>query len=161
MRRSRGDSPVRIVKDLNPTLKGWFGYFQHRAPGVFGYVDGFVRRRVRAILHRPPAPRRRQYRRVLARRMAFLSQPQTRDINRARVRSEDRNLIDRAARLLGKSRTDFLLETARRAAQDALLDQTLFRVSPSLYAEFVARLDAPPAANDRLRRTMTTPAPWE
>jgi uncharacterized protein (DUF1778 family) len=78
-----------------------------------------------------------------------------------RVKNEDRNLIDRAARLLGKSRTDFLLESARRAAQDALLDQTLFRVSPSLYAEFVARLDAPPAPNDRLRRTMTTPAPWE
>jgi uncharacterized protein (DUF1778 family) len=78
-----------------------------------------------------------------------------------RVKSEDRNLIDRAARLLGKSRTDFLLESARRAAQDALLDQTLFKVSPSVYAEFVARLDAPPAPNDRLRRTMTTPAPWE
>ena len=78
-----------------------------------------------------------------------------------RVKSEDRNLIDRAARLLGKSRTDFLLESARRAAQDALLDQTLFKVSPSIYAEFVARLDAPPAPNDRLRRTMTTPAPWE
>ena len=78
-----------------------------------------------------------------------------------RVKSEDRNLIDRAARLLGKSRTDFLLESARQAAQDALLDQTLFKVSPSIYAEFVARLDAPPAPNDRLRRTMTTPTPWE
>ena len=78
-----------------------------------------------------------------------------------RVKSEDRNLIDRAARLLGKSRTDFLLESARRAAQDALLDQTLFKVSPSIYAEFVARLDAPPAPSDRLRRTMATPMPWE
>jgi len=78
-----------------------------------------------------------------------------------RVKPEDRNLIDRAARLLGKSRTDFLLESARRAAQDALLDQTLLNVSPSVYAEFVARLDAPPAPNERLRRTMTTPAPWE
>ena len=84
-----------------------------------------------------------------------------RDTLNIRVKSEDRNLIDRAARLLGKSRTDFLLESARRAAQDALLDQTLFKVSPSVYAEFVARLDAPPAPNDRLRRTMTTPAPWE
>jgi len=78
-----------------------------------------------------------------------------------RIKPEDRNLIDRAARLLGKSRTDFLLESARRAAQDALLDQTLFKVSPTVYAEFVARLDAPPAPNERLRRTMTTPAPWE
>jgi uncharacterized protein (DUF1778 family) len=84
-----------------------------------------------------------------------------RDTLNIRVKSEDRNLIDRAARLLGKSRTDFLLESARRAAQDALLDQSLFKVSPSVYAEFVARLDAPPAPNDRLRRTMTTPAPWE
>jgi uncharacterized protein (DUF1778 family) len=78
-----------------------------------------------------------------------------------RVKSEDRNLIDRAARLLGKSRTDFMLDSARRAAQDALLDQTLFKLSPKVYAEFVARLDAPPAPNKKLRRMMTTAAPWE
>ncbi len=78
-----------------------------------------------------------------------------------RIRPEDRDLIDRAARLLGKSRTDFLLESARHAAQDALLDQTLFKVSPEVHAAFVARLDAPPAPNEKLRRMMTTPAPWE
>lgn len=78
-----------------------------------------------------------------------------------RIKAEDRSLIDRAAHLLGKSRTDFLLEAGRRAAEDALLDQTLFKVSPKIYAEFVARLDAPPAPNARLIRTMTTPAPWE
>lgn len=78
-----------------------------------------------------------------------------------RIKPEDRNLIDRAARLLGKSRTDFLLEAGRRAAEDALLDRTLFKVSPKVYREFVARLDAPPAPNERLRRTLTTPAPWE
>ena len=78
-----------------------------------------------------------------------------------RIKAADRNLIDQAAHVLGKSRTDFLLEAARRAAEDALLDRTLFGVSASAYAEFVARLDAPPAPNERLRRTMTTPAPWE
>jgi uncharacterized protein (DUF1778 family) len=78
-----------------------------------------------------------------------------------RVKAEDRNLIDRAARLLGKSRTDFMLESARRAAQDALLDQVLFKVSPKIHAEFVARLDASPAPNKRLRRMMTAPAPWD
>lgn len=93
--------------------------------------------------------------------MTTKAKPTRRLTLNVRVKSEDRDLIDRAARLLGKSRTDFLLESARRAAQDALLDQTLFKVSPSVYAEFVARLDAPPAPNDRLRRTMTTPAPWE
>ncbi len=93
--------------------------------------------------------------------MAAKQQPARRETLNVRVKAEDRNLIDRAAKLLGKSRTEFLLEAARRAAQDALLDQTLFKVSPEAYARFVARLDAPPAPNEKLRRMMTTPAPWE
>ena len=78
-----------------------------------------------------------------------------------RVKPDERVLIDRAARLVGKNRTDFVLDAARRAAEDALLDRTVFVVSEAAYAEFVARLDAPPEANDRLRRTMKTPAPWD
>ena len=78
-----------------------------------------------------------------------------------RVKQEDRELIARAAQLLGKTRTEFLLEAGRRAAQDALLDRTLFNVSAEDYARFVDRLDAPPASNERLRRMMTTKAPWE
>jgi uncharacterized protein (DUF1778 family) len=78
-----------------------------------------------------------------------------------RVKTEDRNLIDRAARLLGKSRTDFMLESARHAAQDALLDQTLFKVSPKVYEQFLARLDAPPKPNKKLRRMMAAKAPWD
>ena len=92
---------------------------------------------------------------------AKLQQSAKRETLNVRVKPEDRNLIDRAAQLLGKSRTDFLLEAARRAAQDAVLDQTLFRVNPKVYAQFVARLDASPAPNEKLRKTMTTPAPWE
>jgi uncharacterized protein (DUF1778 family) len=93
--------------------------------------------------------------------MATKLQAAKRETLNVRVKAEDRNLIDRAAKLLGKSRTDFLLEAARQAAQDALLDQTLFKVGPDVYAQFVERLDAPPAPNDKLRQTMTTPAPWE
>jgi uncharacterized protein (DUF1778 family) len=93
--------------------------------------------------------------------MATKLQAAKRETLNVRIKPDDRNLIDRAARLLGKSRTDFLLESARDAAQNALLDQTLFKVSPEVYAEFVSRLDAPPAPNEKLRRTMTTPAPWE
>jgi uncharacterized protein (DUF1778 family) len=78
-----------------------------------------------------------------------------------RIKPEERGLIDRAARSLGKNRTDFVLDAARRAAEEALLDRTIFLVSPKAYAEFVARLDAPPQANERLRKTMRTPAPWE
>ncbi len=88
-------------------------------------------------------------------------QPAKRQTLNLRVKPEDRSLIDRAARLAGKNRTDFLLEAARRAAQDTLLDQTLFKVSADVHAKFVARLDAPPAPNEKLRRMMTTAAPWE
>ena len=50
--RSRGASLEQIIADLNPTLRGWFGYFKHAHRSVFPALDGFVRRRLRAILRR-------------------------------------------------------------------------------------------------------------
>ena len=50
--RSRGDSLERIINDLNPMLRGWFGCFQHATPALFGVLDGFIRRRLRAILRK-------------------------------------------------------------------------------------------------------------
>ena len=78
-----------------------------------------------------------------------------------RIKPEDRGLIDRAALARGKNRTDFILEAARAAAEEALLDQVMLSVAPDAYAEFIARLDQSPQPNARLRKTMTTPAPWE
>jgi uncharacterized protein (DUF1778 family) len=78
-----------------------------------------------------------------------------------RIKPEERGLIDRAAQLLGKNRTDFMLEAARRAAEDVLLDQTMMVVSQEAYQEFLVRLDAPPQPNERLRKTLQTPTPWE
>jgi uncharacterized protein (DUF1778 family) len=84
-----------------------------------------------------------------------------RDTLNLRIKPELRGLIDRAAELLGKNRTDFVLDAARHAAEDALLDRTVFVINPKAYAEFLARLDAPPRPNARLRRSLQTPAPWE
>jgi uncharacterized protein (DUF1778 family) len=78
-----------------------------------------------------------------------------------RITAELRGLIDQAADLSGKNRTDFVLEAARHAAEDTLLDRTVFMVDPKAYAAFVALLDAPPRPNDRLRRSLQTAAPWE
>ena len=50
--RSRGVSLGRIIADLNPMLRGWFGYFKHAAPFELERLDGFVRRRLRAILRK-------------------------------------------------------------------------------------------------------------
>ena len=84
-----------------------------------------------------------------------------RDTLSLRIKPELRGLIDRAAELSGKNRTDFVLGAARVAAEDALLDRTVFAVNAKAYAEFLARLDAPPRPNDRLRRSLQTNAPWE
>ena len=78
-----------------------------------------------------------------------------------RIKADLRGLIDRAAEATGKTRTDFVLQAARNAAQEALIDQTLFALNPKAYAEFLARLDQPPRPNDRLRRALETAAPWE
>jgi RNA-directed DNA polymerase len=50
--RSRGDSLAWIIAELNPVLRGWFNYFKHAHPMAFRWTDGFVRRRLRAILRK-------------------------------------------------------------------------------------------------------------
>ena len=78
-----------------------------------------------------------------------------------RIKPEDRSLFDWAAKAQGKTRTDFILEAARLAAEKALLDRTLVQVSAEAYDEFFARLDAPPMPNERLKKTIQTKAPWD
>ncbi len=78
-----------------------------------------------------------------------------------RIKPEERGLIDRAAQSQGKNRTDFILDAARLAAEEALLSQVVLTVSPEAYAQFLARLDEQPDPNERLRKTMQTPAPWD
>jgi uncharacterized protein (DUF1778 family) len=84
-----------------------------------------------------------------------------RDTLNLRIKPDERGLIDRAAELTGKTRTDFVLEAARRAAVDALTDRTLFTVDKGAFAKFKAALDAQPKPNAKLRRTMQTAAPWD
>ncbi|HEY6561325.1 MAG TPA: DUF1778 domain-containing protein [Polyangiaceae bacterium] len=88
-------------------------------------------------------------------------QPGRRETLNIRIRADERHLIDRAAKVLGKNRTDFILDAARRAAEDTLVDQAFISVSPKAYAEFIARLDAPAKPNERLRRTMSARLPWK
>jgi len=78
-----------------------------------------------------------------------------------RVKPQVRELIDRAAALAGKNRTDFVLDAARRAAEDTLLDRVVLAVDPGAYRRFLARLDAPPRPNKRLVKSLLTPAPWD
>ena len=76
-----------------------------------------------------------------------------------RIKPEVRGKIDQAAALTGKSRTDFVLDAALRAAEEALLDRVHFVVDEAVYREFLAKLDEPP--NESLRRLMATRPPWD
>jgi uncharacterized protein (DUF1778 family) len=78
-----------------------------------------------------------------------------------RIKPAERDLIDMAAKVKGKNRTDFILEAARNLAEEILLDRTIFWASPEAYTEFLTLLDAPAQPNERLRKTMQTTAPWE
>ena len=51
-KRTRGDSMATIIADLNPTLRGWFNYFKHAHPVALLGIDGYIRRRLRAIVRK-------------------------------------------------------------------------------------------------------------
>lgn len=78
-----------------------------------------------------------------------------------RARTEQRELIDQAARLLGKNRSDFMLDAACERAQAVLLDQVFFRLDDVALREFNRLLDAKPARNPGLERLLAVGAPWE
>jgi len=78
-----------------------------------------------------------------------------------RALDSQRSLIDRAATLLGKNRSDFMLETACREAENILLDQRLFLLNEADFNVFMAMLDAPVKDNAALRKLMAHGAPWE
>lgn len=92
--------------------------------------------------------------------MATAATPERISIN-LRTDAASRELIDRAAEALGKNRSEFMLEAARREATAVLLDQRLFLLGDQAYRRFTAALDAAPTENPRLRRLLRTQAPWE
>jgi uncharacterized protein (DUF1778 family) len=78
-----------------------------------------------------------------------------------RVTSVVRDLIDNAASQLGKTRTDFIVESARNHAVDVLLDQRLFVLDAEQYAAFAEALVEPAPPNDRLKQLMRKKPIWQ
>lgn len=77
-----------------------------------------------------------------------------------RALPEQRDLIDHAASVLGKNRSDFMLDAACERAQAVLLDQVYFALDEDKFQRFVDVLDAPPEANPGLERLLVVKAPW-
>jgi len=78
-----------------------------------------------------------------------------------RVARHQRDLIDRAAQATGKTRTEFMLETACRAAEDAIFDQRAFFCDAQQYRQFSKTLDAPAQSSEILKALIHKRAPWE
>ncbi|TVR99581.1 MAG: DUF1778 domain-containing protein [Rhodospirillales bacterium] len=78
-----------------------------------------------------------------------------------RIEARTRQLIDDAAAVLGKTRTEFMIESARRQAIDVLLDQRLFALDPERYDAFAHALENPPAPGPNLRALLRRVPAWE
>lgn len=78
-----------------------------------------------------------------------------------RLPEADIAIIDRAATLRGRSRTDFVREAAVRAAEDVMMESRLIRMSPEGFADFMAVLSAPVAPVREMIELAARPAPWE
>lgn len=78
-----------------------------------------------------------------------------------RATKQHRDKIDRAARHLGATRSDFMLRTCLERADDVLPDRTSFTLSEAEWRKFTTALDKPPRPNLRLRRLLETKAPWD
>ncbi|HEY5721804.1 MAG TPA: DUF1778 domain-containing protein [Allosphingosinicella sp.] len=77
-----------------------------------------------------------------------------------RIEAQTRQLIDDAAAVLGKTRTEFMIDSARTLAIDVLLDQRLFVLDPGRFDAFVEALDNPPAPGPRLRALLRRTPAW-
>lgn len=78
-----------------------------------------------------------------------------------RALPDQRDLIDHAAQLLGKNRSDFMLEAACDKARAVVLDQVFFSLDDEKFSQFTQLLDAPPVHNSGLERLMAVKAPWQ
>jgi uncharacterized protein (DUF1778 family) len=78
-----------------------------------------------------------------------------------RASRKQKQLIDRAAGAVGRTRSEFMLETACREAERVLLDQRYFSLSPEAFSRFLEQIDTPPASNPKLRRLLRTKSPWD
>jgi uncharacterized protein (DUF1778 family) len=83
------------------------------------------------------------------------------EVIQIRASAEAKALINRAATLRGQKLSEFMLDSARREAEGALLDQRVFFLESDTFEAFAALLDAPATSNPALQALMSRRAPWE
>ena len=84
----------------------------------------------------------------------------TRNLN-LRIAPEPRDLLDRAAKASGKTLTDFVLDAATQAAEQALLDQCFFSLQGEEFEKFIKQLDEPVETPEKLSLLLKRKPLWE
>lgn len=78
-----------------------------------------------------------------------------------RALPSQRDLIDKAASISNKSRSDFMLEVACKEAENILLNQRLFFTDKETYEAFILLLESPIEENLGLKALLKSDSPWE
>lgn len=78
-----------------------------------------------------------------------------------RMPQQTKDLIEKAANTVSKTFSAFVIDSARRHAEDVLLDQTVFNLSADAAEAFAQALDNPPAPTEKLRELMQSESPWD
>jgi uncharacterized protein (DUF1778 family) len=95
--------------------------------------------------------------------MAQTTQKRTRkeDMIQIRASAETKALLQQAAQIRGQKLSEFMLESARRKAEDTILDQRLFILDAEAHEKLLAILDNPPKPSKRLIELMRRKPAWE
>jgi uncharacterized protein (DUF1778 family) len=83
------------------------------------------------------------------------------DVIQIRASVETKAILNRAATLRGQKLSEFMLESARRQAEETILDQRTFFLDPAAHAKFLAMLDKPAKPTRALRALMKRKPSWE
>ena len=83
------------------------------------------------------------------------------DVIQIRASAEAKAILNRAAALRGQKLSEFMLQSARRQAEETILDQRTFFLDDDAHARFLAQLDSPPAPSAAARARLNRKAPWE
>jgi uncharacterized protein (DUF1778 family) len=82
------------------------------------------------------------------------------DVIQIRASAQTKAVLNRAAALRGQKLSEFVLDSARRQAEEVILDQRIFFLDAKAHERFLVLLDSSTKPSKQLKLLMTRPA-WE
>jgi uncharacterized protein (DUF1778 family) len=83
------------------------------------------------------------------------------EVIQIRASAETKALFNHAATLRGQKLSEFMLDSARRQAEETILDQRVFFLDDAAHARFLALLDSPPKVTAAVRARLNRKPPWQ